>query len=104
MARTTGRSSEALRSRLVAHRQAVLDVLGNLRNARDRGALETCGVVTDLETAAQIRAAERRLTGLDVALERLEMGLYGVCERCGDGISPDRLDALPSTGSCRKCA
>ena len=104
MARATGGSNDALRTRLMADRQAVLDVLGNLRDARKRGALETCEVVTDLETVAQIRAAERRLTELDVALERLEMGLYGVCERCGDGISPDRLDALPSTGSCRKCA
>ena len=100
----TGLSSVALRRRLIEHRQSALGLLGNLRDARKRRPLEDCEVVTDVVTAAQIRAAERRLTELDEALERFEMGTYGVCGACGEAISLDRLDALPWTGSCRQCA
>lgn len=97
-------SSEARRRRLIEQRQSALMLLGKLREARKRRLSEDCEVVADLEVAAQIRATERRLTESDEALERLEMGTYGVCGVCGETISLGRLDALPSTGSCRQCA
>ena len=97
-------SSVAWRRRLIERRQLALGLLGKLRETRKRRLIEDRDLVTDREIAAQIRATERRLTELDEALERLEMGTYGVCGVCGAGISLDRLDALPSTGSCRRCA
>lgn len=97
-------SSEVLRKRLIERRQSVLGLLGKLRDARKHPLQEGTELVTDLELAAQVRVAEHRLTESDEALERLEMGIYGVCEACGKRISPDRLDALPSTGWCRYCA
>ncbi|MFN2525446.1 MAG: TraR/DksA family transcriptional regulator, partial [Actinomycetota bacterium] len=30
------------------------------------------------------------------ALDRMDAGTYGVCERCGQPISPDRLQASPT--------
>jgi RNA polymerase-binding transcription factor DksA len=38
------------------------------------------------------------------ALARLRDGTYGVCARCGDDISEERLDVLPHTPLCRSCA
>lgn len=38
------------------------------------------------------RSMERQI---QAALERLDMGKYGVCERCGKPIDPRRLAALP---------
>jgi RNA polymerase-binding protein DksA len=38
------------------------------------------------------------------ALQRIEDGTYGVCERCGEDISPQRLAALPSAAHCIRCA
>lgn len=38
------------------------------------------------------------------ALARIEDGSYGICARCGDEISTDRLDLLPATPFCRNCA
>jgi RNA polymerase-binding protein DksA len=35
------------------------------------------------------------LRKIESALERLDAGKYGVCERCGKPINPRRLDALP---------
>lgn len=41
---------------------------------------------------------------IEAALERVAEGEYGYCVECGDQISEERLDVLPSTPKCRKCA
>ena len=41
---------------------------------------------------------------LKEALKRLEEGTYGVCERCGKRINPNRLAVLPDTTMCAACA
>ena len=38
------------------------------------------------------------------AIERLDAGTYGECEKCGEPISAARLEALPSTPFCINCA
>lgn len=38
------------------------------------------------------------------ALERVEAGKYGNCERCGDAIPVERLDVLPYATLCVECA
>jgi RNA polymerase-binding transcription factor DksA len=51
--------------------------------------------------------ANRRKHGLeeiDLALSKLARGSYGVCERCKKPISLKRLEVLPATRLCRKCA
>lgn len=41
---------------------------------------------------------------IDAALERIETGEYGFCSQCGEPIPPERLDILPATPFCAKCA
>lgn len=41
---------------------------------------------------------------IDLALARLEAGSYGVCVRCGNPISRERLDARPASATCIACA
>lgn len=41
---------------------------------------------------------------IDAALARLDAGQYGVCDRCGRQIDPERLAALPYTIYCIDCA
>lgn len=41
---------------------------------------------------------------IDLALCRLAVGSYGICESCENPISMKRLEALPATRLCRKCA
>ena len=43
------------------------------------------------------------LRNIEAALVRLEEGNYGVCASCGEAISPERLDAVPTTPLCRNC-
>lgn len=54
--------------------------------------LEARGL-SDQHEVAQIKAA----------LDRIAAGTYGVCTKCGEDISMERLDALPATPFCRNC-
>jgi RNA polymerase-binding protein DksA len=47
---------------------------------------------------------EQLLEDVEAALERIEAGSYGNCERCGHEIPKQRLDALPQAATCIKCA
>jgi DnaK suppressor protein len=44
-----------------------------------------------------------RVTQVERALERLEEGGYGWCERCGNPIPVERLAAFPSATLCVTC-
>ncbi|MCF8145824.1 MAG: TraR/DksA C4-type zinc finger protein [Deltaproteobacteria bacterium] len=46
----------------------------------------------------------REIEAIDTALRRMETGDYGVCRVCGKPISPRRLNALPWTQHCTRCA
>lgn len=45
-----------------------------------------------------------RLEEIDEALRRIEQGTFGVCQSCGKEISRQRLDAVPYTAYCVRCA
>lgn len=40
---------------------------------------------------------------IDRALEKIETGTYGICDRCGNEISKARLEALPYAAFCIEC-
>ncbi len=56
------------------------------------------------QVGALVRQARERLAELDAALDRLDNGSYGRCERCGRPIDPARLDARPDARTCVGCA
>jgi YteA family regulatory protein len=43
------------------------------------------------------------LDKVNVALEKLEDGTYGICDSCGVEINPNRLEALPWASLCLNC-
>lgn len=45
-----------------------------------------------------------RLDELRAALARLEAGTYETCSVCGGKIEPGRLELLPTTRMCSRCA
>jgi len=55
-----------------------------------------------LEATGQAGLVE--ITRIRAALKRIADGTYGDCARCGDPIGEARLDALPWTPLCRRCA
>ena len=56
---------------------------------------------TDVAVHGQI---VQQLAAVEAALGRLDDGTYGVCEVCGEPIAEERLEALPATTRCVRCA
>jgi len=50
-----------------------------------------------------VAALRERISQVERALERVDAGGYGVCDRCDRPITPERLDAFPSATLCVDC-
>lgn len=48
--------------------------------------------------------AQEEIRAIRAALQRIEDGDYGTCQRCGAPIGTARLDLLPFTPFCKDCA
>lgn len=105
-------------ARLAARRDETLDLVAALGRRLD-GIIESSaytsnddehdpeGVTVAFERAQVASLLERSradLRALDAAAERLTAGTYGTCVRCGGPIAAERLDALPATTRCIRCA
>lgn len=55
-------------------------------------------------TLSLMETEEGTLEAIEASLERIEDGSYGQCEECGAAISKARLNAIPYTPYCIKCA
>lgn len=98
----TVRPAPATRSELVQQRRFRLQQLEELRmDAAEAQATpdEPRLQITHVLTVA----AELALSEIDAALQRLEEGSYGTCERCGEPIPWQRLEVLPMTRLCTPC-
>ncbi len=70
-----------------------------LPDIADRASLET-------DRAMTLIMRERELVimkDIREALARMDAGEYGVCEECGEDISPARLRAMPAATLCAHC-
>jgi RNA polymerase-binding transcription factor DksA len=56
------------------------------------------------QTASLVRQVQGRLAEVEAAIQRLEGGTYGACERCGQPIAEARLEARPAARTCIRCA
>ena len=56
------------------------------------------------QVAALLAHARVHLSEATEALQRLDAGDYGRCERCGAAIAPERLEARPTARTCIRCA
>ncbi|HUZ00786.1 MAG TPA: TraR/DksA C4-type zinc finger protein [Thermomicrobiaceae bacterium] len=52
---------------------------------------------------SDLRSLEAEFAEIDLALERIERGVYGLCVDCGEPIDPARMKALPSALRCVRC-
>ncbi|MEK7664716.1 MAG: TraR/DksA family transcriptional regulator [Patescibacteria group bacterium] len=46
---------------------------------------------------------ELKLQDVNLALEKIKKGNYGICERCGKKLDIKRLEACPEAKICIKC-
>ena len=71
----------------------------NFPDPTDRASLES-----DRNFELRIRDRERKLIGkIREALERIDEGIYGLCESCEEKIGLARLKARPVTTMCIDC-
>lgn len=71
----------------------------NFPDPTDRASLES-----DRNFMLRIRDREHKLIKkIKKALNRVENGTFGICEKCGDDISVKRLKARPVTTQCIDC-
>jgi RNA polymerase-binding protein DksA len=47
--------------------------------------------------------SEQVLRAIEAALERIQVGTFGICQSCGDAISEERLEAIPYATQCIDC-
>lgn len=71
----------------------------NFPDPTDRAALES-----DRNFMLRIRDREHKLIKkVKKALDRIENGTFGLCDKCGEDISIERLKARPVTTQCIDC-
>jgi len=106
---TTTRSAAEFESQLTTLREE-LDQQRRFRSEQlEELALEAAeGVATADQNRLQVThaltlAAEWALSEIDSALQRLDEGSYGICERCAEPIPWERLEVLPMSRLCTPC-
>ena len=75
--------------------------------ARLQAQLNKTGEDTDAHSDPEARflkqSVSRRLNQVNAALERIEVGKYGVCADCHEPIEKDRLVLQPMSTRCTRC-
>ena len=112
--------TDRFRQMLLEERERVRSALDNLHEENPGSIQEETGELLsssvdnhlgDMATATFDREmgytlednSESVLAAIERALERIEAGTYGTCQRCGKQISEERLEALPYAELCIDC-
>ena len=94
---------------LVAHREALLNEAENALNELPEKTIfpdvgDQASAETERSFMLRLRGRERRLLKkIDDSLEKIDRGVYGICEKCGNEIDIRRLEARPVTTFCIEC-
>lgn len=103
----------ALRSRLVGDVSAMADSALKKTRTESNGDLSSMPIhMADIGsdnfeqefTLSLMQNDEDALAMIDSALERIDEGVYGLCTECETRIPKARLNAIPYTPVCVKCA
>jgi|YelNatPaOPRAMG01_1025707.scaffolds.fasta_scaffold00201_1 RNA polymerase-binding transcription factor DksA len=115
MVKITPEKLAEVKERLLEQKQRLwLEVKSRLKSNIGDGYQEMLATARDEEDQASVSLlAETHLTllgpkrqeleAIEEALNRIELGTYGLCESCGQPIEPRRLEVMPETPFCRQC-
>ena len=98
--------------KLLEERKAA--ILGIINNTKEQGLgfnsedladeIDLASSEADQSLNLRLRDRERvLLKKIERTLEKMEEGIFGVCEQCGEDISIKRLEARPVTDLCIRC-
>ena len=106
--RIMGQNMEYERSLLERERDALLDDLSRLRETL-KGEVKVDAEEGDPDLHERekslilVQTLEARLLSVERALSAVDLGVYGICERCSSQIAPERLEARPDATLCLSC-
>lgn len=104
---------QAIRAELEARRDRMRERIAVLAKRPERGSAlgfgkrigdgttEAISRLTDIGVGGSL---EQTLARTERALAKLDDGTYGICDNCGEAISPGRMRALPDGVLCLTCA
>jgi len=94
-----------LEQELARATEELIIIKHKLEEKGDFGLGQGASTVYEWEINLALReSAEAKIQSIRMALERLDQGDYGLCEVCSQPIDPDRLEILPHTTLCVRCA
>jgi DnaK suppressor protein len=106
-------NTERFRELLLEERQRVSDAIAYLHTENagsqddevpETGLADTATVTLDRELDYSLEENSTRvLDEIDAALRRIDEGTFGTCERCGQAIGVERLEAMPYALKCIDC-
>lgn len=86
-------------------RQQMRHAEGDAAIEQQRSSEDLGRELTDDEVAISLLGNEEQIRReCNAALDRIDRGVFGQCEKCGNPISKARLDALPYARTCIECA
>lgn len=103
-----GADIELERTLLEREREELLDDLTRLREAL-KGEVKVDAEEGDPDlherekNLALVQTLAGKLQSIERALRAVDLGVYGICERCGTRIHPERLEARPDATMCLEC-
>lgn len=100
---------QEIKKKLITHKESLLaeaeDALNELPEQTvfpDLG--DQASAETERSFMLRLRGRERRLLKkIDDAIDRIDRGVYGICDKCGNEIDVRRLEARPVTALCIEC-
>jgi len=103
------------REKLLALRASLLGDMTQMEDDSLKDHSKTISIPTDMEELANDKADQELtltllgsdegiLDQIEAAIQRIDNGSYGRCEKCGEQILKSRLDAIPYAAQCVRCA
>lgn len=84
---------------LAADEMRYADLAGRVHDSGDESVAD---LLADLDVA-RIDRQVTEIRGLEAALRRLDIGVYGVCRECDEEIGYERLQSQPAAERCVTC-
>ena len=75
------------------------DLAGRVHDSGDESVAD---LLADLDVA-RIDRQVKEIRGLEAALRRVDLGVYGVCRECDGDIGYERLQSQPAAERCLAC-
>lgn len=100
---------DEIKKKLLAQRKALLaEAIAALNELPEKTVYPDLGdqasAEIDRNFMLRLRGRERKLLKkIEEALDRIKLGTFGICDKCGQEIDIRRLDARPVTTMCIEC-